>query len=86
MNRKLTLFLNETVVSQAKEYAGRNTISLSSMVERYFRFIISDRKMKIKSAVPRDIEELAGIISVPESLDVKKEYRRYRADKTLNNE
>ena len=85
MNRKLTLLLDETVIHQAKSYAERHKITLSGMVEKYFRYVSSEHtdKREIRR-LPREVEELIGIISIPEDLDVKNEYRRHRADKTLH--
>ena len=85
MNKKLTLLLDETIIKQAKKYAEKNNQSLSGMVEKYFKYISS--KINIpgeKEQIPQDIEELIGIISLPESLDVKAEYRKQRAERIMH--
>ncbi len=84
MNKKLTLFLDETVIYQAKSYAERHKETLSGMVEKYFKYLTSMNPNKTKAGIPREIEELIGIIRIPGSLDIKKEYRRHRADKALH--
>jgi len=36
MNTKLTLDINKEVIEKAKDYAKRNRISLSKLIESYF--------------------------------------------------
>ena len=85
MNKKLTLLLDERVISRAKDYADRNHESLSGMVEKYFTFLTERASSKENEAdLPAEIEELIGIVEVPKSLDIKKEYRSYRARKGIH--
>jgi hypothetical protein len=79
MNKKLTLLLDETVIDQAKSYAERKKITLSGMVEKYFKYLAAGNQVKTKSGINREIEELAGMIKIPDNIDIKKEYRRSRA-------
>ena len=86
MNKKLTLSLDETTIEQAKQYAKRHQRSLSEMVESYFRYLTGTKPAKRRREnTPRGIvAELSGIVSVPDSLDVKAEYRRHRREKTIH--
>jgi len=86
MNKKLTLSLDERTIEHAKQYAERHQRSLSEMVESYFRYLTGTKPEKRRrEGAPRGIvAELSGIVSVPGSLDVKAEYRRHRAEKTIH--
>ena len=85
MNKKLTLLLDERIITRAKDYADRNNESLSGMVEKYFTYLTGKASPEGKGAVlPDEIEAMIGIIKVPASLDVKAQYRRHRADKALH--
>ncbi len=86
MNKKLTLSLDETTIERAKRYAKRHRRSLSEMVESYFRYLTGTKPAKRRrESTPRGIvAELSGVVSVPNSLDVKTEYRRHRAERTLH--
>lgn len=54
------------------------------MVEKYFTYLTSKHSINTKVKLPQEIEELVGVIKIPDNLDVKKEYRRHRADKVLH--
>jgi hypothetical protein len=54
------------------------------MVEKYFKYLTAKNPDKTKAKIPREIEELVGIIKIPGRLDIKKEYRRHRAGKALH--
>ena len=84
MNKKLTLLIDETVITQAKSYAEHHKETLSGMVEKYFKYVTSQHSIKTKVKLPQEIEKLVGIIKIPDNLDIKKEYRRHRADKALH--
>ncbi|TVQ35934.1 MAG: hypothetical protein EA384_15260 [Spirochaetaceae bacterium] len=86
MNRKLTLSLDETTIAHAKRYAERHQRSLSEMVESYFRYLTGTKPAKRRRENTRRgiVAELGGMVSVPDSVHVKAEYRRYRAEKTIH--
>ncbi len=84
MNKKLTLLLDETVISQAKDYAEHHEEMLSGMVEKYFRYLTAKPSKKPKVKISKEIEGLVGIIHIPGHLDVKKDYRQHRADRSLH--
>jgi len=84
MNRKLTLLLDEVTIEHAKQYAEKNKQSLSEMVERYFRYLTKTTGRRTKGTVRGIIAELSGIITVPDTLDVKIDYREHRAEKAMH--
>ena len=83
MNKKLTLLLDETIINQAKSYAKRHKETLSGIVEKYFTYITTKNPDNTKERIPQEIEDLVGIITIPDNIDVKKEYRRHRAEKAF---
>lgn len=44
MNTKLTLTIEKEVIEIAKEYAKEKGLSLSEMVENYFKFVTVNRR------------------------------------------
>lgn len=71
MNTKLTLTIEKEVIEIAKEYAKEKGLSLSEMVENYFKLItVNRRKIKPKQISPR-VRKLRGIINTNENLDYK---------------
>jgi hypothetical protein len=84
MNKKLTLLLDETIISQAKNYAENHKESLSGMVEKYFKYLTVKHSNKRRMRISKEVEELVGIIKIPDYFDIKKEYRQHRADKVLH--
>ena len=61
MSTKLTLALDKETIKIAKEYAKRNNISLSGIVELYFKVLSSNvRDYKISPMT----RELSGIASL----------------------
>ncbi len=61
MATKLTLTLDKETIKIAKEYAKRNNISLSGIVELYFRVLSSNARDYRISPITR---ELSGIASL----------------------
>lgn len=84
MNKKLTLLLDETVIDQAKDYAKKQNETLSGMVEKYFAFITTKNPKKTSVKASPEVEKLSGIISIPDDLDIKEDYRKNRSYRVLN--
>ena len=61
MEAKLTLKLDQGVISSAKEYAKKNRKSLSRLVEEYFRKLTSETMPQRKYSPL--VEELSGVIT-----------------------
>ena len=81
MDTKLTLRLNNNVISRAKIYARNNKTSLSKMIESYLEIITKQDEEEEKTSVTPLVESLTGVIDLPEDYDYKKEYREYLANK-----
>ena len=79
-NTKLTLKLNDFSILRAKEYSAKNKISLSELVEKFFDGLTLDSQ---KSEIPYSslVQELSGIISLPEDYDYKAEYLSHIEEK-----
>lgn len=81
MNTKLTLTLEKEVIEQAKKYASQNGISLSEMVENYFKYLTEFKpEEKIEKLSPR-IKKLRGIMKVNSDFDYKKVLDKERSKK-----
>lgn len=78
MNTKLTLKLDRTVIENAKRYSFQRKVSLSELVENYFRSLTEYSEEKNYSSV---VKELSGIITLESEDDLKKEYTDYLMDK-----
>ena len=60
MTKKLTLTIDSDVIKSAKNYASENNISLSKLVEHYFKMISNPTETHIEN-IPPITRELAGI-------------------------
>ena len=78
MDTKLTLKLDSGVIGRAKKYAQRNQVSLSKLVERYFKSLTEGEK---EIEYPPLVNELSGIISLENGADMKDEYTDYLIEK-----
>jgi len=80
MNTKLTLKLQKEVIDQAKIYAREHSVSLSLLVENYFRFL-AGKKQHPEFELSPTVKELSGIIDLPEDFDLKEDYTDYLTEK-----
>ncbi|MCX6580317.1 MAG: DUF6364 family protein [Candidatus Aminicenantes bacterium] len=82
MEAKLTLKLDKYIIEEARVYAKNRNLSLSRMVERYFKAMVekTQSKKKGKRYSPL-IEELSGFISLDADFDFKEEYTNYLMEK-----
>jgi len=78
METKLTLKLDKNTIDQAKIYAKRNNISLSKMVEKYFKSLTEEKTSKKNSKL---VDELSRIISLNKEIDNKDEKLSYLLEK-----
>ena len=74
MTTKLTLTIDDSVISVAKKYAKNKGKSLSDIVENYLRTLTS-KDHKDENISPR-ILKLMGTIELPEDFDYKKALTR----------
>ena len=83
MDVKLTVKLNEISIANAKQYAAQTGISLSKLIENFFDGIslrMEGEKQKENLYSPL-VNELAGIISLPDDFDYKTDYENYLREK-----
>ena len=71
MTTKLTLTLDNKIIETAKMYAKKNKISLSRLVEFYFKSLDSDFGNQIEN-LPPITKELSGIAKMETSKSDKK--------------
>jgi macrodomain Ter protein organizer (MatP/YcbG family) len=81
MNTKLTIKLDNDVISRAKRYAEKRRTSLSKMIESYLDAITKPDKDDIE--ITPLVKSLSGIISLPEDYDYKKDRTEYLIKKYL---
>ena len=76
---KLTLKLNNNSILKAKKYVANKGISLSKLVENFFEsiYINSENPSEKNLEYSPLVQELAGIISLPENYDYKTDYENY---------
>ncbi len=72
---KLTLSVDDTVISRAKRYAKQHGASVSKMVEAYLAAVAGPT-----TRVPADTPILRSLRGILENADVK-DYKRYLATK-----
>ena len=80
METKLTLRLDEQLISKAKTIAKSKEVSLSKMVADYFRTILSGlEKKSLKSPI---LSEITGILhSKTGNKKLREGYRKYLEEK-----
>ena len=72
MSSKLTLTIQKEIIETAKEYAKEKGLSLSEMVESYFKLVTVNRKINTKKQLSPKVSKLRGIIKTEDVLDYKK--------------
>ncbi len=80
MNTKLTLSVNKEVIDHAKKYARSNNQSISALVQNYLVFI-TEKKIDDKIKISSTVKELAGIIDIDGSTNVKNMRHKYIMEK-----
>ena len=75
METKLTLKLENSVITRAKGYAKKRKTSLSKLVENYLAGVSLPGKDDIK--ITPIVKSLSGIIKLPSDFDYKKEYGKH---------
>jgi hypothetical protein len=79
MDTKLTLKLDKYVIDEAKRYAKKRNISLSRIVETYFKSLLE--KKKSKQDYSSLVKELSGVIHLDEGFDSREDYTNYLSEK-----
>jgi len=76
MNAKLTLKLDKDTIERTKRYAKRNHVSLSALVEMFFRVLL-ERQKDAPREISALVRELTGIIDLDDDFVAKEEYTSY---------
>jgi len=84
MATKLTLTIDQSVISKAKKYARKNGQSVSNIVENYLKNITME-ETNSESDLPPITKSLKGIFKAPPDFDYKKELIKDLEKKHLNN-
>ena len=79
MNTKLTIKLNEDIISRAKRYAKHRKTSLSKMIESYLDSVTKPSSKEIE--ITPLVKSLSGIITLPDDYDYKKDYADHLTSK-----
>jgi Family of unknown function (DUF6364) len=79
MDSKLTLKLDKSVIERAKQYAYKNKMSLSRLIEAYLDSITRQKSQDIE--ITPFVDSLSGIIELPENFDFKQDYKDYLNEK-----
>ncbi len=72
MNTKLTLTLNKEVIESAKKYASEKGISLSEIVENYFKLLTDSNQHNSRLKSSTRFKKLRGILKVERDFDYQK--------------
>lgn len=75
MNTKLTLTLDEKVISKAKIYARKKGNSLSGIVENYLKAVTKNSVNDTDQDLSPLVQSLKGSFSAPPGFDYKKELK-----------
>lgn len=76
MDTKLTLKLDKGVIERAKDYAAKQNISLSKLIESYLRAVAVD-SIRNDTEPSEFVKSLSAGTKIPVDLDYKKEYGAY---------
>lgn len=69
MSTKLTLSIDSVVINQAKKHLQTKNVSLSSLVEEYFKALVAIKTKK--TAKTSIVKELSGIASTKKSKNLE---------------
>ena len=79
MDTKLTIKLDDDVISRAKRYAKYSRTSLSKMIEAYLDSVTKPESDDIE--ITPLIKSLSGVITLPDDYDYKSDYTDYLTKK-----
>jgi len=77
METKLTLKMDQKIITLVKKYASRNNNSLSQLVENYFQQLVSEHDSQPKYSPL--VQELSSVISEQDLADL--DYPEYLTNK-----
>lgn len=76
MDTKLTLKIDNQVITNAKIYARKKNTSLSKLIESYLFYITTVKKSADDEVTPL-VKSLSGIITISKSTDLKESYKKH---------
>jgi len=79
MDTKLTIKLDDDVISRAKIYAKHRKTSLSKMIESYLDSVTKPNSKKIE--ITPLVKSLSGVITLTDDYDYKKDYADHLTSK-----
>ena len=77
MATKLTLYMDDALIADAKSYAKREGVSLSQMVARFFRTVTEQKSAGYQPSAK--VRALTGVLSA--DVDLQQEYGDYLEEK-----
>ena len=80
METKLTLKLDKDVIKHVKGYAKKRNISLSKMVEKYFRSLTDENENSLDTISPI-VKELSGVIESEKYDNLRDDYTGFLTEK-----
>jgi deoxyxylulose-5-phosphate synthase len=81
MDTKLTIKLDDAIITRAKRYAKNRRTSLSKMIESYLAAVTESDSKKIK--ITPFVKSLSGVVKLQADYDYKKDYTDYLTKKYL---
>ena len=81
MNTKLTLVLNDSIISEIKKYAKKSHTSLSQLVETYFKALISEKNTSNIEKIPPLTKSFTGIVKT----ETTKSYKELLKEALIKN-
>ena len=82
MNTKLTLTIEDSIITKAKKYAKHKGRSLSDIIENYLK-VITKENSKTDIEITPLAKSLRGSFKAPKSFDYKKELSKSLSEKYL---
>jgi hypothetical protein len=72
MKSRLNITIDEKLIKRVKAYAGKNNVSVSELVEHYFRQLVKPAGRQ--SII--DVVEKMDVPEIPDEVDLVNEYHR----------
>ena len=79
MKTRLNITIENALLSHVKEYAASKEVSVSQMVEDYFRSLIKPTDKRANNII--DLVEQLPAHQIDDNIDLKKSYYEDRSDK-----
>lgn len=80
MDSKLTISVDDVVISRAKRYAEQTGRSLSELIEQYLRQLTNQNSREVLS---QKLESIVGAVTLPKNFNEETELRNYLENRYL---